>query len=86
MALLLNGLTIWAAVEAFNEDLNVLGGLLVALEVGWYTGNIYSAVNGAHKYNRKVRDDFRQNLPDRFDIEYSRRRTPPLGLSLKIEF
>lgn len=86
VALLLNGLTIWAAVEAFNEDLNVLGGLLVALEVGWYTGNIYSAVNGAHKYNRKVRDDFRQNLPDRFDIEYSRRRTPPLGLSFKIEF
>jgi TolA-binding protein len=80
VSLLLNGL------EAFDEDLNVLGGLLVALEVGWYSGNIYSAVNGAHKYNRKVRDDFRQNLPDQFDIEYSQRRTRPLGLSFKIKF
>jgi TolA-binding protein len=86
VALLLNGLTIWAAVEAFDSDLNVLGGLLVALEVGWYAGNIYSAVNGAHKYNRKIRDDFRQNLPDRFDIEYSKNRTVPLGLSFKINF
>jgi tetratricopeptide (TPR) repeat protein len=86
VALLLNGLTIWAAVEAFNEDLNVLGGLLVALEVGWYAGNIYSAVNGAHKYNKKISDDFRQNLPDRFEMDYSRSRTPPLGLSFKIEF
>jgi len=86
VALLLNGLTIWAAVEAFNEDLNVLGGVLIALEVGWYAGNIYSAVNGAHKYNRKVRDDFRQNLPDRFETDYSRVRTVPLGLSFKIEF
>lgn len=86
VALLLNGLTIWAAVEAFDEDLDVLGGLLVALSVGWYSGNIYSAVNGAHKYNRKIRDDFRLNLPDEFDIEYSRTRTAPIGLSFKIEF
>lgn len=86
VALLLNGLTIWAAVEAFDEDLDVLGGLLVALEVGWYSGNIYSAVNGAHKYNRKIRNDFRQNLPDRFEIEYSKSRIAPLGLTLRIEF
>jgi TolA-binding protein len=86
VSLLLNGLTIWAAVEAFDSDLNVLGGLLVALEVGWYSGNIYSAVNGAHKYNKKIRDDFRQNLPDRFDIDYSKSRSIPLGLSFKIEF
>ena len=86
VALLLNGLTIWAAVEAFNEDLNVLGGLLVALEIGWYSGNIYSAVNGAHKYNRKIKNDFRENLPDRFEIDYSKSRTVPLGLTLKIEF
>lgn len=86
VALLLNGLTIWAAVEAFDEDLYVLGGLLVALEVGWYSGGIYSAVNSAHKYNRKVREDFRRNLPDRFNIEFSSTKEVPLGLSLKIEF
>jgi TolA-binding protein len=86
LALLLNGLTIWAAVEAFDEDLDVLGGLLVALEVGWYSGNIYSAVNSAHKYNRKVRDDFRRNLTDRFNVEISSTKDVPIGLSFKIEF
>jgi tol-pal system protein YbgF len=86
VAFLLNGLTIWAAVEAFDEDLDVLGGLLTALEVGWYSGNIYSAVNSAHKYNRKVRDDFRRGLTDRFSIEISSTRDVPLGLSLNITF
>ena len=86
VAFLLNGLTIWAAVEAFDEDLDVLGGLLTALEVGWYSGNIYSAVNSAHKYNRKVRDDFRRSLPDRFHFEISSTRDVPLGLSLNITF
>ena len=86
VALLLNGLTVWAAVEAFDEDLDVLGGLLVALEVGWYSGNIYSAVNSAHKYNRKVRDDFRRNLTDRFNVEFSSTKDVPIGLSFKIEF
>jgi tol-pal system protein YbgF len=86
VALLLNGLTIWAAVEAFDQDLDVLGGLLTALEVGWYSGNIYSAVNSAHKYNRKVRDDFRRNLSARFNFEISSTKEVPLSLSLKIEF
>ncbi len=86
VAFLLNGLTIWAAVEAFDEDLDVLGGLLTALEVGWYSGNIYSAVNSAHKYNRKVRDDFRRSLTDRFNIEITSTKNVPLGLSLKIAF
>ena len=86
VAFLLNGLTIWAAVEAFDEDLDVLGGLLVALEVGWYSGSIYSAVNSAHKYNRKVRNDYRQSLPDRFNIEISSTKDVPIGVSFKIEF
>ena len=86
VALLLNGLTIWAAVEAFNEDLNVLGGLLVALEVGWYAGNIYSAVNSAHKYNRKVRNDYRRSLPDRLNLHVFTSRDVYLGLALRIDF
>jgi TolA-binding protein len=86
VALLLNGLTIWAAVEAFNQDLNVLGGVLVALELGWYSGNIYSAVNSAHKYNRKVRADFRRSLTDSLNLNLFTSREVPLGLALKIDF
>lgn len=58
LALLLNGLFIWAAVESFNQELYVLGGILVLIETAWYGGNIYNAVNHAHKYNRKVKQEF----------------------------
>jgi outer membrane protein assembly factor BamD (BamD/ComL family) len=85
VAFLLNGLTVWAAVEAFDEDLQVLGGLLLFLEVGWYAGNIYSAINSAHKYNRKVRNDFRRSLPDRLNLNLFTTRGG-LGLALKMEF
>ena len=85
VAFLLNGLTIWAAIEAFDEDLQVLGSLLLLLEVGWYAGNIYSAVNSAHKYNRKVRNDFRRDLPDRLNLNLFTTRGG-LGLALKMDF
>ena len=85
VAFLLNGLTIWAAIEAFDEDLQVLGSLLLLLEVGWYAGNIYSAVNCAHKYNRKVRNDFRRNLPDRLNLNLFTTKGG-LGLAFKMHF
>ncbi|OPX40309.1 MAG: hypothetical protein B1H13_07790 [Desulfobacteraceae bacterium 4484_190.3] len=58
-AFLVNALFIWAAVESFHNDNNVVGGMLTFLELGWYSGNIYSAVNSAHKYNRKIRNDLK---------------------------
>jgi tetratricopeptide (TPR) repeat protein len=86
IAFVLNGLFIWAAVEAFKQDNNVLGGILVAVELGWYVGNIYSAVNVAHKYNRKKRDDFRQGLPDSLQLNLFSARKGNLGLALTIPF
>jgi TolA-binding protein len=86
VAFLLNGLFVWAAVESFDEDLDVLGGILAFLEVGWYSGNIYSAVNSAHKYNRKVGNEFRRNLPDRLKLHFFTSRDVHLGLALKINF
>jgi TolA-binding protein len=86
VAFLLNGLFIWAAVESFDEDLEVLGGILAFLELGWYSGNIYSAVNATHKTNRKVRNDFRRSLPDKLNINLFTSREGHLGLALKINF
>ena len=34
-------------------DVPVLGGILLFFEAGWYGGNIYNAVNTAHKTNRR---------------------------------
>jgi len=86
VAFLLNGLFIWAAVESFDRDHDVLGGILTFLEAGWYSGNIYSAVNGAHKYNRKIRNDYRKGLPDQLDLNLFTTREGHLGLSLKFDF
>ena len=79
VAFLLNGLFIWGAVEAFNEDLDVLGGLLLFVEAGWYAGNIYSAVNATHKYNKKTKDEFRQRLSDQLDLNLLVTREGQLG-------
>jgi tetratricopeptide (TPR) repeat protein len=42
---------IWGAVDAFDNEQFGLGGLLSFIGLGFYTGNIYGAVNDAHKYN-----------------------------------
>ena len=86
VAFIINGLFIWAAVESFNQDLDVLGGILAFTEVGWYTGNIYSAVNAAHKYNRKVQNDFRKSLKDRFDLRLFSAGKDQVGLALTFSF
>ena len=86
VAFLLNGLFIWATVESFQQDHNVLGGILAFFELGWYAGNIYSAVNGAHKYNRKVRDDFSKSFKDRLDLRILTSRKGPEGVLLTFQF
>lgn len=86
VAFLLNGLFIWAAIEAFNNDNDVLGSILVFAELGWYTGNIYSAVNSAHKHNRKLKDDFLQGLPDSLNLGLLATRQGHLGLTLSFRF
>lgn len=62
IAFVLNGGLILAAHEAFDNDLPVLGSLITLVEVGFYTGNIYSAVNSAHKYNRSQKGQFVEKL------------------------
>ncbi len=86
VAFLLNGLFIWATVESFHQDHNVLGGILAFFEVGWYSGNIYSAVNVTHKWNRKVRDDFRKGLLNGIDFRVLTSEKRPAGLAVSFRF
>lgn len=73
VAFLLNGAFILAAVELFDNDEYVTGGIVTFFELGWYSGNIYSAVSSAHKYNKRVKKDFIQGLRNRtsFSIRYN---------------
>jgi len=86
VAFLLNGLFTWAAIEAFNNDQKVAGGLLSLLEVGWYTGNIYSAVNCAHKYNKAQKNDLLKRLKDDLDLKLFFSKDIQAGLSLSFSF
>jgi len=86
VAFLLNGLFIWATVESFHQDHDVLGGILAFFEAGWYAGNIYSAVNVTHKWNKKVRDDFLGRLGDVLDVRVLALGKRPAGLALTFRF
>ncbi|SPD72465.1 Tetratricopeptide repeat protein [uncultured Desulfobacterium sp.] len=86
VAFVLNGIFIWAAAESFHKDHYALGSIFTVFEVGWYAGNIYSAVNGAYKYNRKVSDDFIKGLRDRFDLGMIVAGSNAMGLALTLRF
>ncbi len=78
-AFLSNALLITGTVQAFREDISGLGAALAVIELGWYTGTIYSSVSLAHKHNRQVDqawlDRLRPHLQPRADAA-------TLGLSL----
>jgi len=86
MAFLLNGLFIWGTVEAFSHDKEVAGVILLFFESGWYFGNIYSATSSAHKYNRKLKQDFRRGVQERLQFKLGLPQVGPLGLSLSYRF
>ncbi|MEI8173059.1 MAG: tetratricopeptide repeat protein [Deltaproteobacteria bacterium] len=71
VAFLLNGAFIWGAVELFQHDNPVAGGIVTFFEIGWYVGNIYSAVNSAHQYNRRAKEEFIQRLKVMNAISFS---------------
>ena len=87
VAFLLNGVFILGAVESFNKNIYVAGGILSFFELGWYSGNIYNAISDAHKYNRDTRKRFieelkiNSNLSDNLSLKKG-----PIIFSYRIEF
>jgi hypothetical protein len=79
IAFVLNAAFIWGMVEAFKHENYVVGGILTFFELGWYSGNIYSAVSSAHKYNRNKKKEYLDGLEreDRFSVGVSFRDKQP---------
>jgi TM2 domain-containing membrane protein YozV len=87
LAFLLNGLFIVGIIEALDKDETAVAGILGFFEAGWYIGNVYGAVNGAHKYNRRATETFLRNLENRYRLQPPEARQPQaLGLSLRVNF
>jgi hypothetical protein len=81
---------IWAAYDAFDNKQYGLGGLLSFVGLGFYAGNIYGAVNDAHKYNHQQTQQFVDQLKQ-YQLQltrlpYDTTKEKELILSLKIPF
>lgn len=85
-AFILNGVFIWGIVESFDRDNEAVGVLLSMFELGWYGGNIYTAVNGAHKHNRKLKDSFRNRFAIGLNLKVSGNDNPSPGVVLSYRF
>jgi tetratricopeptide (TPR) repeat protein len=63
-ALCWNGLFGFATYDGFRRGHYGVGALLAAMELLWYSGTIYGAVSGAHRYNRDARLNFYDELEE----------------------
>lgn len=85
-AFLLNGALIFAAAESFNKDLDVLGGLITLVELGFYSGNIYGSISSAHKHNRSKNNQLIDKLKKNSTIKLSAVKNKGLVLSFRYDF
>ena len=61
-AFLVNVLFFTGTYQAFDRGLYTIGGFLSIFTLGWYSGNIFSAVNSAHHFNKRVEETFIHDL------------------------
>jgi putative membrane protein insertion efficiency factor len=59
-AFVLTGVFAAATWEAAEEELEIVAGLTAVVGLLFYIGNIYGAVNGAHRYNEESHLQYRQ--------------------------
>jgi hypothetical protein len=65
IAFLANSALFVAAYASFDNGNDVVGGLLTLIGLGFYSGNIYSAVSSAHKFNRRQTEQSIRHLQKR---------------------
>jgi hypothetical protein len=87
LAFFLNSLFIVGAIEAIHNDAPAIAGILSFFGAGWYAGNVYGAINGAHKHNRHTTETFLGNLANRFHLVLPEtRQTPMLSVQFSLGF
>jgi tetratricopeptide (TPR) repeat protein len=82
---LLNTLFILGAYKAYDQENYALAGLLTLFEIGWYTGGIYGAVGGAHKYNSRIDEELFRNGVRRMNLSESEIGRPG-GVSIRFTY
>jgi tetratricopeptide (TPR) repeat protein len=85
ISFLLNGGLIYAAYEAFDNEMYALGSVISFVEIGFYSGSIYGSVSSAHKYNRDQDRQFIDRLKENLKINLSSRPSNK-GLELSLQY
>jgi tetratricopeptide (TPR) repeat protein len=86
IALIFTGAFAFATYEAFDMDHEGVGVGLAVVTAAFYGGNIYSALNVAHKYNDREERRLQQRLVPYEEESLNQPRAPALGLSLRFSF
>lgn len=73
-ALALNSLFAYAATESFLDGSYGTGLVLSLFEVLWYSGTMFGAVSGTHKYNRDLRQNQIEGLEERYPLDLGLKR------------
>ena len=67
-ALVVNGMFGYGIYRTWVNEYYVSFGILTFLASGFYGGNIYSAVNSAHKYNQNIKNTNWQRLQNQYGL------------------
>jgi len=67
LAFIVNGIIGWAAWENFDQQRPGMGTLISFFGMGFYSGNIYGAINSAHKYNLRAEKKWVNHLKSKAD-------------------
>lgn len=82
----INAALMGAAYESWDNDLEVLGGVIALIELGFYGGSVYGGISSAHKANSAVYRQFIRDLEkEGFSAELSAMPDEP-GLLLSFTY
>lgn len=63
-----NALLFFGTYEAFAKEIYAAGGLMSFFSLNYYSGNIFGALNSAHKYNKAVREDYLERFRRKYNL------------------
>jgi tetratricopeptide (TPR) repeat protein len=67
-AFITNALLFYGAYEAFASEIYAVGGLVSFFSLNYYSGNIFGALNSAHKFNKNVREEYLEGFRRKYNL------------------
>lgn len=68
-----NALLFFGSYEAFSKEIYAAGAIASFFGLNYYSGNIFGALNEAHKFNRKVKRNYLESFRKKYNVSISLR-------------